>query len=265
MSPQLLAHQRQCVSEGRIALTVPGSSSYCLRALGHVLMSEQRDHREQSQQRRSGPLDRSLGPMPLRLQSQALAYFLEGRLHLPASDEPGNDPLRLGTKIGAEERLGPELCSGVSDEHPTQRHGGQARAVPNSGIGDHLYRTLPFAVPVAHRDGPPDGGRVFGNDREVRQPLTFEARSSHLAGVAWWSRFVKSGIQAQAGNQGDRVSQALAAVEQLERGVGAIGDGDYLALWVPASHQKKQLPGPIGQLLVPLALLFGVTLRVGQR
>ena len=37
--------------------------------------------------------------------------------------------------------------------------------------------------------------------------------------------------------------------------VGAIGEGQDLALWVPASHQKKQLPGPIGQLLVVLALL----------
>src|SRR5215212_3691218 len=229
-----------------------------------MLVSEQRDHGEQSQQRRGSPLDRSLGPMPLSLKSQALTYFLKGGLHLPTPYEPGDDPLRIDTKIGAKKRLDPELSARVSDQHPTQRHGGQARAVPDSGIRDYLYQTLFFAVPVAHRDCPPDSGRIFGNDREVRQPLAFEARSSHLAGVAWWSRFVKSSIQAQAGNEGDRVSQTSAAVEQLERGVGAIGDGDDLALWVPASHQKKQLPGPIGQLLVPLALLFGVTLRVGQ-
>jgi hypothetical protein len=179
----------------------------------------------------------SFGPMPLDLKSQALAYLLKVGLHLPSSHEPGDDALRLGTKISAKKRLGPELSLGVSDEHPTQGHGGQeARAVPNSGSRDHLYRTLFFAVPVAQRDGPPDGGRVFGDHREVRQPLTFEARSSHLAGVAWWSRFVKSGIQAQARNEGDRVSQTSSAVEQLERGVGAIGDGDDLALWVPASH-----------------------------
>jgi hypothetical protein len=89
--------------------------------------------------------------------------------------------------IGAKERLGPELSVGVSDQNPTQWHGGQARGVPNSASREHLYPTVFFALPVAQRDGPPEGGRVFGDDREVRQPLTFEARSSHLAGVRWLS------------------------------------------------------------------------------
>ena len=54
--------------------------------------------------------------MPLSLKSQALTYFLKGALHLPAPHKPGDDPLRVGTKIGAKERLGPELSLGVSDQ-----------------------------------------------------------------------------------------------------------------------------------------------------
>src|SRR3712207_9457779 len=122
-------------------------------------MSEQRDHREHGQQRRSGPPDCSLGPMPLSLESQALAHLLESGFHLPPSYKPADDPLGLRTEIGAKERLGPELCLGVSDQDPMQWHGGQARAVPNSGIREHLYQTLFFAVPVAQRDDPPDSGR----------------------------------------------------------------------------------------------------------
>src|SRR5215212_2067942 len=177
-----------------MALAVPGCLSDCLRALRHMLVSEQRDHGEQSQQRRGSPLDRSLGPMPLSLKSQALTYFLKGGLHLPTPYEPGDDPLRIDTKIGAKKRLDPELSLRVSDQHPTQRHGGQARAVPNSGIRDGLYGAFLLAIPVGHRDSLPDSERIFSNDREVRQPLALEARSPSLTGASWRSWFVKGSI-----------------------------------------------------------------------
>src|SRR5215207_3399811 len=101
-----------------MALTVPGRSSYCLRARRHMLVSKQCDHGEQSQQRRCDPPDRLLRPMPLGLKAQALAYFLEGRLHLPTSHEPIDDSLRVSAEIGAKERLGSELSLRVSDQNP---------------------------------------------------------------------------------------------------------------------------------------------------
>ena len=58
---------------------------------------------------------------------------------------------------------------GVSDEHPTQQHGGQeARAVPGCRVRDSLYSALLLAVPVVHRDGPPERGGILGYIREVR-------------------------------------------------------------------------------------------------
>jgi len=57
--------------------------------------------------------------MPLGLKEQALRYFLKGSLHLPAHNKPGDDPLRVGTKIGAKKCLGSELSLGVSDHYPT--------------------------------------------------------------------------------------------------------------------------------------------------
>ena len=88
-------------------------------------------------------------------------------------------------------------------------------------------------------DGSSDSGRIFGNDREVRQPLAFEARSSHLPGVAWWSQFVKSSIQGQAAYEGDRLSQMSAAVQELQGSVSEIVAVADLSVWVPAPHQKK--------------------------
>jgi hypothetical protein len=105
-----------------MARTVPGRLSYCLRARRHMLVSEQCDHAEQSQQRRCDPPDRLLRPMPLGLKAQALAYFLEGCLHLPTSHEPTDDPLRVGAEIGAKERLSSEP-SACGSRIRTQRKG----------------------------------------------------------------------------------------------------------------------------------------------
>ena len=51
-----------------------------------------------------------------------------------------------------------------------------------------------------------------------------------------------------------------AAIEELQGSVGAVGDGYYLSLWVPAPHHKQKLPGPLSDLLMPLALLSCVAL-----
>jgi hypothetical protein len=110
-----------------MALLVPGRSTHNVLVLvGLVSVGEERDHREQSQQRRGGPPDRLLRPMPLRLKAQALADLLECALHLPAPNKPRDDLFRLGGQIGAKECLGLELSLRVSDQHPTQRYSGQA-------------------------------------------------------------------------------------------------------------------------------------------
>jgi hypothetical protein len=79
-------------------------------------------------------------------------------------------------------------------------------------------------------------------------------------GASWRSRLVEGSIQAQAADEGDRVPQPAAAIEQFERCVSAIGDGYDLALWVPAPYDQEQLPGPFGYLLVPSTLRSGKTL-----
>jgi hypothetical protein len=63
--------------------------------------------------------------MPLGLEAQMSAYFLERRLHSPTPHEPRNDPLGLGFGIGAQQSLGLELFPRIAaDQHPAQGHGG---------------------------------------------------------------------------------------------------------------------------------------------
>src|SRR5215207_10419959 len=137
--------------------------------------------------------------------------------------------------------------------------------MPDGGIRDYLHGAFFAAVPAGYRDGPPDGGRIFGNNRKIRQALTFEAGPSHLPGAAWWSRLIERSVQPKAGDESDGVRQPTTAVKELEGCVGAIGDSHDLTFGVPAPHQEEQLSCPFGERLVPLALLFGVTLGVGHR
>jgi hypothetical protein len=116
--------------------------------------------------------------MPLGLKAQTLAHFLEGRLHLPASDKPRDDLSRLDGKVGAQQSLGFKLFLRVSDQHPTQRYGGQAGAVPNRRCRDHLDGALLATVPASDRDRFPLSFGIRRYDGEVRNSLAFEARPS---------------------------------------------------------------------------------------
>jgi hypothetical protein len=83
-------------------------------------------------------------------------------------------------------------------------------------------------------------------------------------GASWRSRFIEGGIQPEAGDEGDWVSQLAALVEQFERGVSAIGYGYYLPVWVPVPYDQKQLPGPFGYLLVSPTPLGSIALGRSQ-
>src|ERR687889_1389848 len=117
--------------------------------------------------------------------------FLEGRLYLPAQDEPPKDLLRVGTKIGAQQGLGFELSLGISHQYPAYGHGGQSRAVADRSRRSHLHGTLSATVPVFHGGWRPNGGRILGHKRQVRQAFALKTRSSYLPCSAGWGRIVE--------------------------------------------------------------------------
>src|SRR4051794_18797847 len=87
LRPQLLTHQPQSVGECWIRLVVPRRPADGFCAPRHPLVCNERDQREEPQQRRSGPSNRPLRPMPLGFEAKTLTYFLESALHLPAHHE----------------------------------------------------------------------------------------------------------------------------------------------------------------------------------
>src|SRR5215211_2124284 len=90
-----------------------------------------------------------------------------------------------------------------------------------------------FTVAVGDRGGLPNGVGVFDHRRRVRQALALEARSSYLARFARRGRLVERGVQPKTGDEGDRVGELAAAVEELQGSVSTIGDGHNLSLRIP--------------------------------
>src|SRR5215204_2009710 len=103
LGPQLLSHQRQSVGEGRTALVVPGrwANGVHVLIISHLVVSQEGDHGEQAQQRRGGPSERLLRPVPLGFEAQALTHLLKSSLQLPSPDKVRDDPLGICIELGA--------------------------------------------------------------------------------------------------------------------------------------------------------------------
>jgi hypothetical protein len=188
---------------------VPARLAHRTHALRHSPMGEQRDEREQAQQRGRRPPDRRLRPLPLGFYPEVPTHLLESYFHLPAHDEPRQDPFRLGREVSAQQRLGSESALRVAHQHPTQWYRWQSRVVPDRRFRSDLEGTLSSTVPVGDCEGPPEHARIFSHDRERGQTLALETGPSYLAGSARRGRFVERGIQAQeAGYHGDGLREA---------------------------------------------------------
>jgi len=57
---------------------------------------------------------------------------------------------------------------------------------------------------------------------ERGSPLAFQRRSAILTRLTVGRGRIEGGVQAQSGDEGDRLAQGLAAVEQVEDGVAAV-------------------------------------------
>jgi hypothetical protein len=101
---------------------VPGRLAKSIRCLSQPAMRKQSHYGEQSQERRGGPPDRQIRPLPLGLEPKMPAYLLEGHFQLPAHNEPTDDPLRIGFEVGTQKSLGLKPALRIAHQNP-QRTG----------------------------------------------------------------------------------------------------------------------------------------------
>ncbi len=72
-------------------------------------------------------------PLPLRLDAEVGSGFGEGDLDAPAAHEPGYDLCGILRRVGAKQRLRLEAMLEIADQHPPDRHDGQAAVPPDCG------------------------------------------------------------------------------------------------------------------------------------
>ena len=107
------------------------------------------------------------------------------------------------------------------------------------------------------------------------QAGSLEPGPSWLARQPWGRRLIEGSIQpqagdVQAGDEGDRLSQRLAKMQQLEDGIAAVFQEHQGAVGQPAAQLEDELAGPAGEFLgcLPpsqvIALRGARTVRAGK-
>ena len=96
------------------------------------------------------------------------------------------------------------------------------------------------------------------------QARSLEPGPSLLARQPWGCRLIEGGIQPQAGDEGDRLSQRLAKMQQLQDGVAAVSQERQGAVGQPAAQLEDELAGSSGEFLGCLPLSQVIVLRGGQ-
>ena len=128
---------------------------------------------------------------------------------------------RVLRRVGTEQGLPGEGALGVSDQHPANGYRGLAGAVPDHRPGGEFHRAGGAVIPGHRRAGPGCLGLI--KEGFERGPArTFQRRATVLSRLTGWRRCVEGGVQAQTGDQGDRLGQGLAAMEQVQHGIAVV-------------------------------------------
>src|SRR5215475_3924841 len=263
IAPQTTPYDRYRIRESRRLLFVPGGGANWLDLGLDQSVSHQRNHREQSEQRRRRPSNRKIVPLPLRLYSQMRPRFFESHFHPPASHEPSQNLRRRMIEIGRQQRLRLKLTHRITDQHPTDRDWHIPTAIPDCGLGiDFDFALLP-AVPMIDLDLRPLRFRIVEYLLWRRAARAFHSWASSLPGFSFWRRVVKLGVESQPRDHIDSW-RAADKIKQIQDGETAVANEDNLPIRQPSSDQLDDLPGAIGQALMPALLPLVIALGWAQ-
>ena len=95
-------------------------------------------------------------------------------------------------------------------------------------------------------------------------PWAFQRRAAVLTWLTGRRWRIEGRVQTQSGDEGDRFTEGLTAVEQVQHGIGVVAHQHQRALGQPAAQLQNHLPRPAGELFVPASLLLAVPCRWRQ-
>ena len=130
---------------------------------------------------------------------------------------------------------------------------GLARAVPDGDLGGEFDAAGGAVIP-GHGGDRPDRLVLIQDGFERGTPCAFQSRPSVLTRLAGWRWGVEGGVQAQSGNEDHRLTQGLAAVQEIKHGVAVVAHQHNGPVGEPAAQQHDHLTSPVGDLLVPASL-----------
>lgn len=207
---------------------------------GDKSMGQQREQGKQAHPGRSGARN-SLGrAVALRFDTQMFAHVLEGRFHLPAAHEAGQDIQGAEVQVGAQQGLRFEFSQHVSYQDEAKRHGRQARVIPDRPGTSNVNTTFGLALP----------GQAQALPGRIEMSHDLPRRGQALAFLGWTSdaaigrgSLIQRGIKAQARDNRQRLHHALAGVKKRQRRIRTVGYHYQHPLRQPAPQLTNQLAG----------------------
>src|SRR5262249_50303970 len=163
-------------------------------------------------------------------------------------------------EIGRKQRLRLKLAQRITDQYPTDRDRHTSATIPDCRLGIDFDLTLPPTVPVFDLDLRPLRFRVVEHLLWRRAARPFDPWSSGLSLPAFGGRIVKLRIQTQTRDQIEP-RRATDKVKQIQYGEAAIAHENHVSTGQPTNDQLNDLPGAIGQPLMPTLALGVVSLR----
>lgn len=237
-APQTTPDNRNGIREGWSLLRIPGGGTNRLDIPFDQMISHHGHQREQPEKYRRGPSDREVTPLSLSFYPEMRSGFFKGHLHAPTSHEPGQDLQWRMVGVRRKKRLGVVFALWVADQHPMNQ---------NRLVSGFVPRRLRIAQAL-----------LWG-----RTASAFDSWPPVLSRFAFWGRVPQLRIHSQSCNQAG-LGRAADTTKQIQHGKTVISHEDQLSIGQPASDQLNDLPGPLGQVLMPSFALGLVAFRWTQ-
>ena len=207
-------------------------------------MGGQGDPGKDPQQDGSSAGDGQVGPLALGFHVQMGPRFLKSDLKLPAQHKPLQDLCRRCRRVGARRAWGSKAPWGSRISTQRMRTGGLPERYQTAVW--EVSSTASAAIVPSHCGGGPSHVGLIREHFKRRPPQASQRRAAVLSWLTGGRWSIQGGVQAQSGDESDRLAQGLTAVEQVQDGIAVVAHQHQRPLGQPAAQQHDHLPGPVG-------------------
>lgn len=123
----MAAHGSQSIGEGGLGFGIPGGAAGG-QVVGMQGVGAEHSEAEEAGEAGGGAGDGRGGPLPLGLEPEVRAQFLEGDFHIPAQQVESHDLFSTEAQVAGEEGEGTPTLLGVTHQHESAGAGERRRS-----------------------------------------------------------------------------------------------------------------------------------------